>query len=115
MLTKDEIDETIENLTVTPMHHSLLVLVPIVSESTDSGIIKGDSIMQDEQNALGKDAFLHVIAVASDVTTIDVGDKVYCQGTIITFAPEVLPAELDIAPTGYTIGSVIDMYVKMKI
>jgi len=114
-LTNEEIFETISDLNVVPMHHNILVLVPTVEDTTDSGIIKGDAALQDEQESLMKDAFLHVIAVADDVTTIKVGDKVFCQGTITTFKQEILPEELNVAPEGYTIGTVLDMYVKMKV
>lgn len=114
-LTKYELEETITDLTVVPVHHNILVLVPIVEDETDSGIIKGEVLLQDEAEELMKDAFLHVIAVAEDVTTLAVGDRVFCQGTIITFKPDVLPEELNVAPEGYTIGTVLDMYVKLKI
>lgn len=113
MITKVEIDETIDLLKVRPVHHNILVLVPTVENHTEGGIIKGDVVIKDEQELLMKEAFLHVIAVAADVTTIKVRDRVYCQGTITTFSPETVPEELDVAPAGYTIGNVLDMYVKM--
>jgi len=115
MITKAEFDETIDMLKVRPAHHNILVLVPTVSEETESGIIKGEASMQDEIDNLTKEAFLHVIAIADDVDTIKVGDRVYCQGTITTFSPEATPVELDVAPEGYTVGTVLDMYVKMII
>ena len=115
MITKEEIQETLDVLKVKPLHHNILVLVPIVEDTTESGIIKGDAIMEDEAEQLMKEAFLYVIAVAPDVTTIKVHDKVYCQGTITTFAPTTTPDELNVAPEGYTIGTVLDMYVKMVI
>jgi co-chaperonin GroES (HSP10) len=113
MLTKEEIAETKQMLQVKPMHHSILVLVPTVSDTTDSGIIKGDTLT--EEDAAAKQQFLEVIAVAEDVETIVVGDKVFIQGTITTFSPDILPPELDVAPEGYTVGSALDMYVRMKI
>lgn len=115
MITKAEFEETRELLKVRPAHHNILVLIPVIEDTTDSGIIKGDALVGDETNHLTKEAFLPVIAIADDVTTIKVGDRVYCQGTITTFAPNIMPVELDVAPEGYTIGSVPDMYVKMII
>ena len=113
MITQLELDEVIDNLQVRPVHHGIMVLIPVVSETTDSGIIKGDTLMaEDESN---KDSFHTVIAVAEDVTTIKVGDKVFIQGTVTTFGEETMPPELDIAPAGYTIGFALDMYIKMVI
>jgi len=113
MITQDEIQETVATLKVKPMHRSILLLVPLISETTESGIIKGDTITEEE--AAARKQFLEVIAVADDCETIKAGDKVFVQGTITTFAPEAMPEELDVAPEGYTIGSTLDMYVRMKI
>ena len=113
MITQDEVKETVDSLQVKPMHRSILVLVPLVSETTESGIIKGDTITEEE--AAAKKQFLEVIAVADDVETIAVGDKVFIQGTVTTFSPDAMPEELDVAPANYTIGSTLDMYVRMKI
>jgi hypothetical protein len=113
MIAKEVLGEVQDNLTVKPINHSILVLVPLVSEITETGIIKGESIMREEENL--QEAFLTVVAVADDVEVVQPGDRVYIQGTVNTFSGEALPRELDIAPDGYTIGHTLDMYIKMKV
>ena len=112
MIAQVELDEVIENLEVTPLNKGILLLVPSVSETTDSGIIKGEQVMQDEENS--QELFLTVVKVADDVTSIKAGDKVYSQGQVLTFVPEILPKELDVAPEGYTIGLTFETFIKMK-
>lgn len=111
MITVEELQETMDNLDVKPMHGNLLVVLPAISDTTDSGIIKGESNIEDEKGKM--EAFVAVVAVASDVEHIKPLDRVYSQGTITVFDKETIPDELDIAPFGYTIGLLPAPYVKM--
>ena len=112
MITKDVINEVAASLQVTPMNHNILVLVPSVKETTDSGIIKGDQVIEEERKK--QDVFLHVIAVADDVESVVPGDRIFVQGNVYNFSDEMLPDELRVDIDGYTIGTTLDMYVKMK-
>ena len=111
MITLEEIRETKDNLIVHPFNGHLLVLLPSISDVTDSGIIKGESNMEEDKAKM--DAFMTVIAVAPDIEEIKVYDRVYSQGTVVVFDPDLLPEELDVAPDGYTIGLLPVPYVKM--
>lgn len=115
-MTQDEVNETISNLQVKPMNHSLFVLIPTVADETHSGIIKSDGMIEKERKQIAEEALLTVVAVADDVTAdIKPGDRVYVQGSIVTFASDVVPEEFDVAPEGYELGLTLDMYIKAKI
>lgn len=111
MISIEEVKETRNNLIVHPYNGHLLVLLPAISDTTDSGIIKGESNMEDDKTKM--DAFMTVIGVAKDIEEIKVYDRVYSQGTVVVFDPDLLPEELDVAPDGYTIGLLPVPYVKM--
>ena len=114
MITKAELQEVQDNLMAKPMNHSILILIPTIEEVTDTGIIKGDALMKEEEEK--QDAFLTVVAVADEMELdIQPGDRVYIQGTVNSFPEDQIPAELDVAPSGYAIGHTMEMYVKMRI
>jgi len=110
MITKVEVLDIIDALKPVPMHDHLVVLVPGKNEKTAGGIIKPDAVIANEKI----EQFMIVLAVADDVDTIKVHDKVFIQGTVTVFAEDACPDELEIAPEGYRIGIVPRMYVKMK-
>jgi hypothetical protein len=114
MITKDELNEVISNLgDIGVMDNHILVLVPVPSETTDSGIIKGDTQLESEQSEL--EAFMNVILVGENVTAIHPHDRVFTQGQVVAFTENSNVPELDIAPEGYAIGLVATPYVKMFI
>ena len=113
MIGTYQLEEVVANLQIKPLYHSLLVLVPQASETTESGIIKGEELRKEEEDKL--ETFLTVVAVSKEIEDIQVGDRVFIQGNITTFNEDMIPPELDIAPEGYTIGLTLEPYVKMKI
>lgn len=79
MITKDEINEVIHNLgEIGVMDNHLLVLVPVPSETTDSGIIKGDTQLEVESSEL--EAFMTVVLTGANVDIIQPFDRVFTQG-----------------------------------
>lgn len=114
MITKDELNEVIHNLgDIGVMDNHVLVLVPVPSETTDSGIIKGDTVLESEQSEL--EAFMTVILVGGNVDTIQPFDRVFTQGQVVAFTENSNVPELDIAPEGYAVGLVATPYIKMFI
>ena len=114
MTTKEEVNEVIHNLgDIGVMDNHILVLVPVPSETTDSGIIKGDIQLEVEQSEL--EAFMTVILTGGNVTNIQPHDRVFTQGQVVAFTENSNVPELDIAPEGYAIGLVATPYVKMFI
>lgn len=114
MISTIELQEIIDNITVRPVNNSILVLIPKISDTTDSGIIKGEELIKEEEESL--ETFFTVIAKAPEVTDVEVGDRVFIQGNITTFNTETSPKEFDdICPDGYIIGHTMAMYVRMKI
>lgn len=117
MITKEEIKEVVVALkeaSVEPMNGNIYVLVPTINEQTDSGVFKGDQILKDEKDKM--DAFLPVVGIAPDIKGIvGIGDKVYCQGTIVTFGEDNVPPELDINIEDYVLGIVPAAYCKSRI
>lgn len=114
MITKAEVTEVISNLGdigVTDNH--LLVLVPVPSDTTDSGIIKGDEALAEEQSEL--EAFMTVVLVGANVEIVQAYDRVFTQGQVVAFTENSNVPELDIAPEGYAIGLVATPYVKLFI
>jgi hypothetical protein len=113
MITKEQIEEVILNiqdLRVMPNH--LLVLLAVESETTESGIIKGEAMLKEDTT---KEAFLSVVKVGKDVEGVEVFDRVFIQGnnSIIAFTEESGIPELDVAPEGYSLGLVASPYIKM--
>lgn len=114
MITKEELDQVIEDLDkVETMEYFLLVLAPIPSETTDSGIIKGDAVMEDEKDKL--ESFMYVVKAGLKDGPIQPRDKVFTQGEVLTFTEKSNVKELDIAPEGYGIGLIAVPSVKLYI
>lgn len=114
MITKVELKEVVKDLKdIKVMLNHILVLVPTPSETTDSGIIKGDKVVQDETDKL--ESFMHVLKVHKDSEEIEVFDKVFTQGQVLAFTEKSGVKELEIAPEGYAVGLVPTPYVKLVI
>ncbi len=114
MITKVEINEVISRLgKIGVMDNHILVLVPVPSDTTESGIIKGAKAVETEAAEL--EAFMTTISVAENVTKIKPFDKVFTQGQVIAFTEASNVPELMIAPEGYAIGLVATPYVKLII
>lgn len=62
----------------TPLNKNILVYAPVVKEMTESGIIKSEKQIKEEEKKLDK--FLEVATVANDVDTVKVGDKILIGG-----------------------------------
>jgi co-chaperonin GroES (HSP10) len=65
-----------------PLGKNILVLAPVVSETTEAGIIKSEEQIAKEMKDFDK--HLEVIAVSDEVMTISVGDKVLFRGNVTT-------------------------------
>jgi len=114
MITKVEIDDLIAGLEkIETMENYILVAVPVPSETTDSGIIKGDEALQDEVDKL--EAFMTVLKVGHGIDYIAPHDKVFTQGQVTAFTDKSGVEEMDIAPEGYAVGLVATPYVKLII
>ncbi len=58
--------------------HNIVVKAPKISEKTESGIIKPESIIKEEKSKLND--FLEVLSVGNEVKEISVGDEVLLNG-----------------------------------
>jgi co-chaperonin GroES (HSP10) len=56
------------------LNNDVLVNLPTVSKTTESGVIKSDSMLAEEMKKLDK--FLTVVNVGIDVKSINPGDKI---------------------------------------
>lgn len=57
-----------------PLNKYIAVESPIISDTTDSGIIKSEEMKKNEEAEM--DLFLTVIEISDNVTTVSVGDKI---------------------------------------
>jgi len=58
-----------------PFNKHILIEAPIISEVTEAGIVKPDSLIKEEKK--NQKFFLKVVAVADDVEGIDPEDEVF--------------------------------------
>jgi co-chaperonin GroES (HSP10) len=63
-----------KELNFKPLNGNLLIIIPEVSKTTASGLIKSDSMVQEEEKQLDK--YVTVAAVSDEVKPIVVGDKI---------------------------------------
>mgnify|MGYP003659948500 CR=1 FL=1 len=61
-----------------PLGNHIVVEMPDVAKETDSGILKSDSMIKEEENK--KDGHAKVVAVSQEVKTVKVGDTVIPKG-----------------------------------
>jgi len=63
-----------KELNFKPLNGNLLIVVPEVSNTTKSGLIKSETMIKEEEKKL--DVYVSVAAISDEVKTIKVGDKV---------------------------------------
>ena len=61
-----------------PLGNHIVVEMPQVMKETESGIIKSDSMIKEEESK--KDGHAKVVAVSQEVKTVKVGDTVIPKG-----------------------------------
>ena len=61
-----------------PLGNHIVVEMPDVAKETDSGIIKSESMVKEEESK--RDGHAKVVAVSQDVKTVKVGDTVIPKG-----------------------------------
>jgi co-chaperonin GroES (HSP10) len=72
-----------------PTGNQVMVLEPVISTKTESGIIKPDSLTEEEKKGMNR---LTVVAVGPDTKVCKVGDEI----ALNRFAPStVTPIQLD--------------------
>lgn len=63
-----------EKINFEPMNDQILVYAPVISETTDAGIIKSEIQLEEEKKNMDK--FLTVALVSESITNIKAGDKI---------------------------------------
>lgn len=61
-----------------PLGNHIVVEMPEVAKETDSGILKSESMIREEEDK--RDGHAKVVAVSQDVKTVKVGDTVIPKG-----------------------------------
>ena len=61
-----------------PLGQHIVVEMPKVAKETDTGIIKSDSMIKEEEDK--RDGHAKVVAVSQEVTNVKVGDTVIPKG-----------------------------------
>jgi len=58
-----------------PIGREILVEIPMISKTTESGVIKSEKMIEEEKKNMDK--FLTVLEVGNEVQQIKQGDKIY--------------------------------------
>jgi hypothetical protein len=88
-MEKTELEKLAKELNYYPLNHGIIVLVPQVSETTETGIIKSESMLKSEE-LNPNNAFLEVIAI-DETSELIKASKITIGCKVLTRNMTILP------------------------